>query len=408
MAGITQPQQVQAQPDVRRMPITQTGMFQQQQRREVIQQSQAQIPHTQTGISQPQSQQLTQPYAQMPSVPRQPQLHPPTQSHTIIPTTEGTEAQQQHQPPGQLQAQKFATQGMAQQQQKYPQIQGATHLGMSQQLKAQTPATPAGISKVQVPLPQTSMQQTGMHPTQQAKVHLDAQMPNTEAGRAQQHYSHRPAVQPGMPEQPQPHMSIVPQMEKQMPPEQVVTPQQRQVQVPLSQIGGTPMHSPNSVEGAGIDAGTTQFLPTPVVEGTGIDARTPVDLKVVADQRVVSTGGAPGCAQGRVALLQSALACRLAEFLLQDVLENESLVNVKDPATAKVYAVGLLKLLTMDPGFGMKFKLILDGIPAWKKYKSQDHSLFITGTEQRTDYFLTDGVGEPTKMLTQGEPEVQG
>jgi hypothetical protein len=101
--------------------------------------------------------------------------------------------------------------------------------------------------------------------------------------------------------------------------------------------------------------------------------------------------------------LQSALNCKLAEFIVNDVLENSSLSHVKDPAATKVHAVELLKLLTMDPGYGLKFMLILDSIPAWKKYKSQDHSLFITGTEQRTDYFLTDGSGrEPTKLLTEG------
>jgi hypothetical protein len=55
----------------------------------------------------------------------------------------------------------------------------------------------------------------------------------------------------------------------------------------------------------------------------------------------------------------------------------------------------------MDPGYGLKFRLILDEIPAWKKYKSQDHSLFITGSEQKADYFLTDGDKEPAKLLTE-------
>ena len=115
----------------------------------------------------------------------------------------------------------------------------------------------------------------------------------------------------------------------------------------------------------------------------------------------MAVGGAPGAAQGRISLLQSALACKLAEFLLNDVLENATLANVKDPASVKVHAVELLKLLTIDPAYGMKFKLILDEHPAWRKYKSQDHSLFITGTEQKTDYFLTDGSSGPTKLLTE-------
>lgn len=144
-----------------------------------------------------------------------------------------------------------------------------------------------------------------------------------------------------------------------------------------------------------------QYRPTPV-EGTGIDARSEVTPKQKAEQQILSSAGAPGSGQGRVALLQSALVCELPKFLVDDVLENSSLPTVKDPAAAKVHSVELLKLLTMDPGYGLKFKLILDKIPAWKKYKSQDHSLFITGSEQKADYFLTDGDKEPAKLLTDG------
>ena len=144
-----------------------------------------------------------------------------------------------------------------------------------------------------------------------------------------------------------------------------------------------------------------QYRPTPV-EGTGIDARSAASPKQKAEQQILSSAGAPGSAQGRIALLQSALACELSKFLIEGVLENRSLPTVKDPAAAKVHSVELLKLLTMDPGYGLKFKLILDEIPAWKKYKSQDHSLFITGAEQKTDYFLTEGDKEPAKLLTEG------
>jgi hypothetical protein len=136
--------------------------------------------------------------------------------------------------------------------------------------------------------------------------------------------------------------------------------------------------------------------------GSGIDARTTPDPKTEAEQMAVSSGGAPGAADGRIALLQASLVNELPKFLLEGVLENPALSKVKDSAAAKVHTVELLKLLTMDPGFGMKFQLILDEIPAWKNYKSQDHSLFITGSEQKADYFLTDGSsGEPTKLLTQ-------
>jgi len=148
-----------------------------------------------------------------------------------------------------------------------------------------------------------------------------------------------------------------------------------------------------------------QYRPD-AIEGAGIDARTSADPKVEAEQQAVSTGGAPGAANGRVALLQAALINELPQYLLMKVLENPTLKKVKDPASAKVHTVELLKLLTDDPGYGMKFKLILDEMPAWKNYKSQDHSLFMHSTEQKADYFLTDGSsGEATKMLTDGQDD---
>ena len=97
--------------------------------------------------------------------------------------------------------------------------------------------------------------------------------------------------------------------------------------------------------------------------------------------------------------MQQALACNLCEFLVDDVLENPTLQKIRDPAAAKVHAIDLLKMLCKDPGFGPKFKMILDDLPAWKKYKSQDHSLLITGHEQKADYFLTDGGSGKDKML---------
>lgn len=148
-------------------------------------------------------------------------------------------------------------------------------------------------------------------------------------------------------------------------------------------------------------APTPQYRPT-AIDGSGIDARTKDDPKASAEQQAMSAGGAPGSAQGRIALLQQALACKLCHFLVDGVLENPTLANVRDPATAKVHAIELLKLLCKDPGYGPKFKLILDTLPAWKKYKSQDHSLFITSAEQKADYFLTDGEsGAPKMLLTQ-------
>ena len=128
-----------------------------------------------------------------------------------------------------------------------------------------------------------------------------------------------------------------------------------------------------------------------------------MDPKEVAEQKTQTEGGAPGAADGRIPLLQSALTCQLANFLVERVLENPSLSQIKDPAAAKVHTVELLKLLTQDPGYGMKFEMVLDEIPAWNKYKKQDHSLFITNTEKpMVDYFLTDGGGGPTKLLKDG------
>eukprot|EP00934_Nitzschia_sp_Nitz4_P000945 Nitzschia sp. Nitz4//scaffold10_size219509//158366//167608//NITZ4_001449-RA/size219509-augustus-gene-0.252-mRNA-1//1//CDS//3329532983//945//frame0 len=135
--------------------------------------------------------------------------------------------------------------------------------------------------------------------------------------------------------------------------------------------------------------------------GTGLDARSALDPKEEAERRLNSVPGAPGAADGRMALLKSAILCQLPKFILENLLENGKLSTVKDPAAVKVHGVAILKLLTQDPGYGLKFQLILDDIPSWKKYKSQDHSLFITGPEQVADYFLTDGSdGEAKKLLT--------
>lgn len=185
-------------------------------------------------------------------------------------------------------------------------------------------------------------------------------------------------------------------------PQPVVTPVDSHIQ-PQQQVPnpGSHIQPQQPVQIPGNQFAPPAATPSKPIEGTGVDARTSTDPKVVAEQQTMAVGGAPGAAQGRISLLQSALACKLAEFLLNDVLENATLANVKDPASVKVHAVELLKLLTIDPAYGMKFKLILDEHPAWRKYKSQDHSLFITGTEQKTDYFLTDGSSGPTKLLTE-------
>lgn len=143
------------------------------------------------------------------------------------------------------------------------------------------------------------------------------------------------------------------------------------------------------------------YKPTPIMEGTGIiDARSSLDPVQVAEQQKVNVAGAPNSAQGRISWLRQAIATDLCSFLINDVLEGSTLNQIRDPAGAKVHAIALIKLLRKDPGYGSQFQLILQEIPAWKKYKSQDHSLLITGHEQRADYFLTDGGSGINKLLT--------
>jgi len=175
--------------------------------------------------------------------------------------------------------------------------------------------------------------------------------------------------------------------------------QNQSLQVPTV----TTVTQPNNAEVSQSQQSEAAVQQTQNNEGMGVDARTQLDPKEEAERKLKTSPPAPGAADGRVALLQSAILSELPKFIIESVLENPELSKVKDAAAAKVHGVELLKLLTQDPGYGLKFQLILNDIPAWKNYKSQDHSLFITGPEQKTDYFLTDGSnGEPTKMLTQG------
>jgi hypothetical protein len=139
-------------------------------------------------------------------------------------------------------------------------------------------------------------------------------------------------------------------------------------------------------------AAPRSYKPTPIVSTVGmVDARSAVDPHVVAAQQTRTQAGAPQAALGRVAWLQQALATKLCAFLIESVLEHPQRASVRDPAAAQVHSIALIQLLRRDPGFGYQFTLLLQEIPAWKKYQSQDHSLLITGPEQRVDYFLTDG-----------------
>jgi hypothetical protein len=130
--------------------------------------------------------------------------------------------------------------------------------------------------------------------------------------------------------------------------------------------------------GSSSGPGPAPAAPSSSWEGTGIDARSGPDPNEAAQRRATKAPGAPGSARNRASLLRQALSCRLCEFLVAGVLENPSLLrDVKDPSAAKAHAVDLLQLLLRDPGYGPKFALILSHYPAWKKYRSQDHSLYI-------------------------------
>ena len=140
-------------------------------------------------------------------------------------------------------------------------------------------------------------------------------------------------------------------------------------------------------------------LPTPIT-GSGIDARSSsVHPTITVGHKSVETAGAHGSAEGRVALINAALNCNLPQFLVEDVLENPALSSIRDPIRAKVHLVELLKLLAKESD---SISVELERLPVWKKYKSQDHSLFIAGAAQKGDYFLTDGA-ETFKLLTQEE-----
>ena len=138
------------------------------------------------------------------------------------------------------------------------------------------------------------------------------------------------------------------------------------------------------------------------IEGGGIDARSDPSPVTMAEDNIRTAEGAPGSVNGRIGLLEAAGNLGLVRFLLEDVLENSTLCNVKDPASVKVHSVDILKLIILDPAYGLRFRLVLESMSAWDKYKDQDHSLYITGVKQKMDYFLTDSEDKNRKLLTAG------
>jgi hypothetical protein len=66
---------------------------------------------------------------------------------------------------------------------------------------------------------------------------------------------------------------------------------------------------------------------------------------------------------------------------------------------SQVHGVELLKLLAADETFGFDISGILDANENWRKYKTQNHDLFLTA-DQKVDYFLTDGNTDAPQLLT--------
>ena len=330
-------------------------------------QAQPQQQQQQTGIMNQQMQMQQPQYSNQQM--QQPQFNNQQIQQPHYQNQQSQQVQYQYQQPQQQQQQQQPQLQQTQAQVQQPQLQASSFGQSMPQHTSYYQQQPAGL-----PVPAQPVQQQFLNNAQaQHSVQQTQQQPFMQQQQQQ------PFMQPQMQQQ-----QIAPQFQV-----ETVSDEAEQIDPAQQMPVNDPVVQP-------------QYRPDATV-GSGIDARTKPDPKVEAEQQAVSLGAAPGAANGRVALLQSALVNELPKFLLENVLENPTMKKVKDPAATKVHTVELLKLLTEDPGYGMKFKLILDELPAWKNYKSQDHSLFITGVEQKADYFLTDGSsGEPVQMLTQG------
>ncbi|CAM9816075.1 unnamed protein product [Phaeothamnion confervicola] len=117
----------------------------------------------------------------------------------------------------------------------------------------------------------------------------------------------------------------------------------------------------------------------------------PRDAAFVAEcaKRLVLLSPEP---RGFVAMATTALDEGLVRFAVQEVLESPELMvagAVLDPSATKVHIVELLKTLAAHPSLAARMADLFDDLPAWRKYKHQDHDLFMA-TEAPVDYFLTD------------------
>lgn len=129
-----------------------------------------------------------------------------------------------------------------------------------------------------------------------------------------------------------------------------------------------------------------------VLGGVDFNPGNDIPDSIQAEKNTVSIPGAKGCAKGRLNFLRSALDCELPHFLIEHVIESPAAEDVKEPCSLKVNAIEILELLTKDPGFGMKIKLILNSIPSYKDYESEKETLILKAKEEKKiDYhkFIT-------------------
>ena len=112
-----------------------------------------------------------------------------------------------------------------------------------------------------------------------------------------------------------------------------------------------------------------QYPPPFAITEAPTVTHSPPTPAMIANERMKSAEGAPNSAKGRRILMDSALSCGLPQFLVNSVLENQNLNSVKDATATKAHSLELLHLMLKDPGYGLKFELVLDAIPNGEKYK---------------------------------------
>jgi hypothetical protein len=87
-------------------------------------------------------------------------------------------------------------------------------------------------------------------------------------------------------------------------------------------------------------------------------------------------------------LTRDAIRVKLPEFILNHVLGSD-LANVRNAAALRVYCVDALKSMCEAEESTEYLLQLLDSHKAWSKYKSQNHSLYLTVRSSYTSLFIT-------------------